>query len=579
MTETPVPSDAPLKLLVEAEALRVAGDLAAAEQLLRSGLQAHPGEPRLIFNLALILHSLKRSQEAEELLRTLTVGPPETPLLMGDIQEALGRQNDAFRSYKEALKLMPRSYQVLMKLGALKEKMGDKPGARDCYRDAMDLRPLDWAATTSYILAIWDKDPGLAVKAAEELLDGAQTPDERFRALEFNICRKEWWERIRRGQMPYHAERVDELFFTYASDYVKEFHELAQQRVNDDPTNIHWLRKLASARFCAKDRIGAGEIWETLAKYSKESILENVRLAPKFYDELRKFTDADLTRGLPPMIEVAPPVPDPNGVLYLSCNFTYFQAFALPMIVSARERSPQTAVHVHIMDADEAQTSAAAAFLQRLAPLRFALTIERPGLQKAPQHQARSYYHAVRFIRYYQHLLDYNCPLWLMDVDAVINTDLSDLFSKLKGVDLSMRIRPGRMEPWNQFNACVVGASTSPASIEYIRLTAAYLAHFFQNGNLRWGIDQLAMYGVYADMNDRGTAPTLALLGEREVDYDYRDDGFVWCNSGAGKFKHLQRISKPNSMPLANFEDNKFVGVFERYWNDCVRIMNESLPS
>ena len=37
----------------------------------------------------------------------------------------------------------------------------------------------------------------------------------------------------------------------------------------------------------------------------------------------------------------------------------------------------------------------------------------------APVMEARSYYHAVRFIRYYQHLQRYGCPLWLMDVDAV----------------------------------------------------------------------------------------------------------------------------------------------------------------
>jgi hypothetical protein len=73
-------------------------------------------------------------------------------------------------------------------------------------------------------------------------------------------------------------------------------------------------------------------------------------------------------------------------------------------------------------------------------------------------------------------------------------------------------------------------------------------------------------------MQDRGEAPSMALLGEREVDYDYRDDSFVWCNSGAGKFKHLQRISNPNSMPTADFDGNRFVGVFEHFWNETQRI-------
>ena len=44
--------------------------------------------------------------------------------------------------------------------------------------------------------------------------------------------------------------------------------------------------------------------------------------------------------------------------------------------------------------------------------------------------------------------------------------------------DAAMRIRPARIEPWNQFNACIVGASLSATSLEYFHLVAAYLAHF-----------------------------------------------------------------------------------------------------
>ena len=44
-----------------------------------------------------------------------------------------------------------------------------------------------------------------------------------------------------------------------------------------------------------------------------------------------------------------------------------------------------------------------------------------------------------RFIRFYQHLKQYDCPLWLMDVDAVVNRDLGALFDRLKGIDAAMR--------------------------------------------------------------------------------------------------------------------------------------------
>lgn len=560
------------KVAIEVDRLFQSNQLDQAEALLLQALGTHRSDPLLTHNLAYLLHNTRRSREAESLLRALPQVIPESLVLLGDIHAAAGQEAEAFRMYKAALRAVPGDYSALMKLGLLKDKMGDKPGARDCFRQAMEIRPLDWNATYHYILSIWDKDPEPAVKLAENLLAAATTTKERIRGLEFIICRHEWWERIRRGQMPYHATSIDELFFNHSLKYLHELEGLMQERLKEDPTNASRKAQVANLHFALNRRHAAEEIWASIPTYTQGKILENVRFAPAFYDELRTFTDADLIRDLPPVIELAPPVPDAGGVLYLSCNFTYFKAFALPMINSVRARSPRTPVHVHIMDADEDQAAFSLAYLQKLSPLRFSLTIERPGLEQAPPIEARCYYHAVRFIRYYHHLKTYNCPLWLMDVDALVNIDLSELFDKLKGVDVSMRIRPGRLEPWNQFNACVVGAATTPASIEYFRLVAAYLAYFFQRKTLRWGIDQLAMYGVFADMQDRGAAPQVALLGEREVDYDYRDDGFVWCNSGIGKFKHLQRIANPGSMPMADFDGNRFVGAFEHFWKETQRV-------
>lgn len=534
-----------------------------------------PQNPATLHQLGSALVRAKRLPEAEDAFRrSLQIASrSQTWLALGELYENTGHTTQAYGSYKNAVKEAPHSYQALMKLGTFTEAMENKPGARDCYRRALEAQPGDLQATSKYTSLIFDKDPELSVQLWEEALSRAgDSIDRKTAAYDQLVCHKEWWERIKRGEMPYHAARLSDLFFTYAANEVQAWDALNQQRLAMHPGNPSLLAAAGLSRFCLRDRHGAEPLFRAAAEKAPEHILGVIRFEPRFYDDLRAFADTDLTRTLPPVIDVAALVPDPKGILYLSCNFTYFRAFALPMIVSLRENSPQTPVHVHIMDANEEETALAHAFLKQLAPVKFALSVERPGLTNAPVQEARSYYHAVRFIRFHQHLLHYGVPLWLMDVDAVINTNLDGLFAELGGSDVAMRIRPGRKEPWNQFNACIVGAGTTERSREYFRLIAAYLAYFFQRGSLRWGIDQLAMYGVFADMEDRKEAPRLALLGEREVDYTYRDDGFVWCNSGAGKFQHLKRIANPNSLPLANFDGNVFVGVFERHWKECENI-------
>ena len=84
----------------------------------------------------------------------------------------------------------------------------------------------------------------------------------------------------------------------------------------------------------------------------------------------------------------------------------------------------------------------------------------------------------------------------------------------------------------------------TPRGMDYLRLLAAYIAHFYSTNCLRWGIDQLAMYAVHEYMREANKAPQVHLLDDRAVDYECFDDSFVWCNSGRGKFLQLKMIAK-----------------------------------
>lgn len=565
------------QLFQDGNAAGARGDFSSAETCFRKLLALEPAHARASHLLANILLQANRRAEAESVLVNAAArgALPESLRLLGEIFETSGRDKPAAQCYRALLKLEPNDYVSLMKLGGLSNKLGDNAAEIDCYERAMSARPNDVDATFRFSDAAWRKDPERVVRALDALLASCgDNVERRIAVLGFSFQRKEWWERIRRGEMPYHCARIDELFFNYAIEDAKEFARLSAILMEAHPDNVSVRRNAGNAKFALGDRHGAEALWQP--ETMEGSIWENVRFAPAFYDELRAFTDADIARGLPPVQILAPPQPS-DGSLYLSCNATYFHAFALPMIVSLHKRSPHTPAHIHIMDISDQDAAHALALLKALDPKKYSLSIERPGFAKVTM-AARGYYHAIRLIRFYDHLRTYGSPLWLMDVDAVINRDLSDLFATLVSHDVAMRIRPGRMEAWNQFNACVIGASTSATSLEYFRLMAAYIAYFYQRDKLRWGIDQLAMYGVYMDVRDRAEAPSLMLLGEREVDYDYRDDGFVWCNSGVVKFKHLQRIANPAANVPEDASRSKFTQVFEEYWKTTQQLSQTARP-
>ena len=415
-------------------------------------------------------------------------------------------------------------------------------------------------------------DLDAAVRMQEELLTRTEShPRARMAVLLQVVVHKERLERIQRGEPPHHASRMNHLLFRHARAFLVDLEKASETTLASAPTDNDARACLALARFCLGDLVSAETLSRSMPSTAGGGLWSAIRFTPAFYDELRGLSDDDLERGLPAVTALTTMPGRSDGIVYLSCNYPYFAAFALPMILSLRDRSPKTSVHLHIMDVPPERTKFLLDMAQALRPLACAMTIEQPGFTIANSIEARCYYHAIRFIRFYKHLKTYQSPLWLMDVDALVNRDLSSLWERLPGHDIALRIRPGRLEPWHQFNACVVGANNTPRSLDYFRLVAAYIAYFHQRGALCWGIDQLAMHGVFTDELARGSAPSPRLLGEREVDYDQGGDGYIWPNSGKRKMMHFMRAQRPGTPPSAA-PANKFDEVFEKYWQEAVQI-------
>lgn len=567
---SPLPQN-PHALALESKAAMDRKDWGTADLLLRQRLAVTPQDPGLLFDLGLVAYRRNALNDAEGFLRKaadLGAGEPAW-LLLGRIFVGLRRDTDAIRAYKSVVKSNPAQFEALLALGDIRHRNGDRSGARANYRQAVEARPTDPDAVIKYSGAVWDDgDPETAVAMTLDLLARTSDLAARARVLQSALWQVECWERITHGQTPYHAAHSDELFFTYAAPLLADFERAYAALATANPADSGAKIGLGLAHFCRGDRTGAEALFQAAGPAIAGGALETARFSPAFHAALRLPTDAnageEFGSGLPTVTTVRPLVPDPAGVLFLSCDSVYIAGFGLPLLCSLQASSPATPVHLHIIDPAAQDLQRIAEFCDALG-LRFALTSEAPELHAAPVQVARSYFHAVRFIRFHQFLGPYGCPLWMTDVDALVNRDLRPLFGHLHGRDAAMRLRPGRLEPQNQFSACAVGAAQTPASQAYFRQLAAYIAHFHRQGALRWGIDQVAMYAVFADMQDRNQAPGLALLDQRHVDFDQLDDGVIWMTAGARKFQHLQGAMQPGTVPPPEAAEARYVAAFEKH--------------
>lgn len=200
----------------------------------------------------------------------------------------------------------------------------------------------------------------------------------------------------------------------------------------------------------------------------------------------------------------------PSGYLaWLACDGNYFAQFGAKLLASIEGPS-----HVHLMDADPDYAKEVIAYLGR--PI--GLTVEQP---KA----AIPYYHAIRFCRFAQMLKARHEPVVLLDVNTIANRPISDL----PEVPVGMRIRPARIEPWQQCDASVVIGTREGQA--YFDAVADYIFYFWKQKKLRQSIDQTALYFVWKRLSTQVHA-----LNEREVDYEFKSDGIIWRNDSKAKW-------------------------------------------
>jgi tetratricopeptide (TPR) repeat protein len=130
------------QVLALADQRRQAGQLAAAEDLCRQALQAHPGHPATLHLLAIILHQRGDLGTAIDMVRQAVGADGQVALYhanLGEMCRQAGRLEESITASRRALALAPQNPHTLNNLGIAYYDAEAFDQARECYRHAIEI--------------------------------------------------------------------------------------------------------------------------------------------------------------------------------------------------------------------------------------------------------------------------------------------------------------------------------------------------------------------------------------------------------------------------------------------------------
>jgi hypothetical protein len=178
--------------------------------------------------------------------------------------------------------------------------------------------------------------------------------------------------------------------------------------------------------------------------------------------------------------------------------------------------APGVAVHVHIFGTQQVDLPN--------VNLTMTVTSEDPAPAIARGIDPRIYFHAARLIRFTEALRTCRQPLVMSDADAIVTEDPRFLLT-MPG-EVALRVRPGRLEPWHHFSACLVRGTLH--GLPYFECAAEIVRRLLTNAF--WGLDQYALFAAYLR-----TRPQLTLLGPEVAGVENSARGTFWFTAGKEK--------------------------------------------
>jgi len=300
--------------------------------------------------------------------------------------------------------------------------------------------------------------------------------------------RSERSEREKRGLPLDHVLDMAQFPFAFASDALAEYCKVTLE--NSTAPFFHATAHLARGDYQAANE--AMELWQEFEPDEPRAVCR-FGLKTQSSNVMLPAITGDYPR---------------DSALFVCCDGNYFRKFGIVLLRSVADHNPGLRVHIHLMNPD-------LSLMRFVEPLPLIVSVSH---EICPHN--RKYYHAARLIRFSEALERCNGSLLMTDTDALVTGSIS-----LSG-PLALRVRPGRIFPWNQFSACYIRGDAS--SRPYFRYVSDIVK--FSLSRLWWGLDQHALLSGWV-----GLRPIIDLVGPHVASVENKTPGLFWYTAGTAK--------------------------------------------
>lgn len=248
-----------------------------------------------------------------------------------------------------------------------------------------------------------------------------------------------------------------------------------------------------------------------LSRFTADEIAANMELG--YWSMLRAddaFFDAlppvDRVIARLPTLETVVELADGAGpVIFVNGDEVYLRRFGPDLLQSIARHSPGASVVLNVVS-PSATTFDLIAEWRRVHPLALGVSCEHPRLSGWTPVRRSTYYACARFIRAFQWHRKLGRPIIVVDLDAVVRSDLRQLVGEMAGHDLGLLLDQRRRGPSREITVCFNYYNDTPLAGRFLAAVSAYIGHFLLDAEPRWMLDQTAHLAVLHQLRRREPA-------------------------------------------------------------------------